>query len=46
METKICRTCGIEKSTSEFYYRSEIKRYRLDCKRCLLDKQKEKRKAV
>lgn len=44
METKICRTCGIEKSTSEFYYRSEIKRYRLDCKRCLLDKQKEKRK--
>ena len=43
METKICKSCGIEKEITEFYYRKENNAYRTECKKCMLDKQKLKR---
>ena len=43
METRICKTCGIEKEITEFYFRKENNNYRTECKKCMLDKQKKKR---
>lgn len=43
METKVCKTCGIEKPLTEFYFRKENNNYRTECKKCLLEKQKSKR---
>ena len=30
----ICKTCNIEKDTSEFYYRLDTNKYRTSCKKC------------
>jgi hypothetical protein len=45
METKICKTCGIEKSIDEFYSqimisktKGEYIRFNLNCKKCVVDK--------
>lgn len=37
-ESKKCSTCKETKLTSEFYYRSDSKRYRSDCKKCMQTK--------
>lgn len=41
METKICKICGEEKQLSEFYFRKEVNKYRYECKKCMLKKQKQ-----
>ena len=40
METKVCKICGIEKPTSEFYFRSDTQKFRNDCKECHLKQKK------
>ena len=34
METKICATCLIEKSVTDFYYKHTRKKFYEDCKKC------------
>lgn len=35
METKICNKCNTEKIVTEFYFRSDTKKYRNSCKDCI-----------
>ena len=35
METKICSKCNIEKIVTEFYFRSDTKKYKNACKDCI-----------
>jgi len=34
MENKICDKCGLEKSLTEFYFRTDSRKYRNMCKKC------------
>ena len=43
METKVCKICGLEKEITDFYFRKENNNYRTECKKCMLEKQKNKR---
>ncbi len=38
IHSRRCRLCGIEKPISEFYYRKDIRKYRHECKACLIEK--------
>jgi hypothetical protein len=38
METMKCVVCGIEKPISEYYFRSDHKTRRYDCKQCVIEK--------
>ena len=39
-EKKVCKKCGVEKPLNEFYFRSDTKTYRSDCKECHLKQKK------
>ena len=44
MEVKVCNTCVIERSTSEFYFRKDSGKYQNKCKPCTLIKSSKYRK--
>ena len=46
METKICNKCNIEKIVTEFYFRSDTKKYRNACKDCIKKAYKEAHKKL
>jgi hypothetical protein len=43
---KVCKLCGTEKPLDDFYYRKDVKKYRNECKECVIERQRVKKLGV